>query len=61
MRGRQEALFDIVRKHGTSLPNWALPWQKNCGKYETLRLNLKKICFAVRFCMKCKQIERGVL
>jgi len=58
-RGRQ-ALFDVVRKRGTSLPNLVLPWQKNCGKYETLRLNLKKIRFVVRFCMKCNRTERGV-
>ena len=59
-RGRQQALFDVVRKRWTSLPNWAFPWQKNCGKYETLRLNLKKIRFVVRFCMKCKRTEHRV-
>ena len=44
-RGRQQALFDIVRKRGT---NWALTWQRNQRKNETFRLNLKEISFVVR-------------
>ena len=39
-RGRREALFDVVRKRGI---NQTEAWQRNQGKNETLRLNLKKI------------------
>ena len=38
--GRREALFDVVRKRGI---NQTEAWQRNQGKNETLRLNLKKI------------------
>ena len=39
-RGRREALFDVVRKRGI---NQTEAWQRNQGRNETLRLNLKKI------------------
>ena len=38
--GRQEALFDVVRKREI---NQTQAWQRNQRKNETLRLNLKKI------------------